>query len=386
MESLVFQKESAGPATHALVIGVGDYPYLPGGRSKKKFANPGGMGQLRSPPSSARAFARWLIEEYHHPSKPLKSLSVLLSDPGSNTFEFTEGKTSRSVAVPAATASECQRAVTEWHERGNRDPAHLLIFYFCGHGIAALPDLALLLSDFGEKPSAALDGAIDFRRLRQNMEECAAREQCYFVDACREGSDVIIKNSGFAGQPIIHASGAFNGTGLQRQAPVFYSTLAGSPAYGQPGQMSLFTEALLRGLRGAGCSDEQGPWRVQTTFLLHALNRLMNDTSQRLSMPQEQITPADDLSLIELNVVDQPVVPVVVSCSPESANRKAILTYRNGKKSQQRGPAAEAWRLQLLVGDYDFEAKFTSSGFKGAKRPKFPVRPSFRKVDLEVGP
>src|SRR4051794_38186136 len=79
MPATVFSTKVKGPATHALVIGVGHYPHLPGGASKKKVANPDGMGQLKSPPESARAVARWLIEEYRS-DRPLSSVALLTSE------------------------------------------------------------------------------------------------------------------------------------------------------------------------------------------------------------------------------------------------------------------------------------------------------------------
>ena len=57
---LVHDVAVAGPATHALVIGVGDYPHLNGG-SEKRTEQHDGMEQLTSPPISARLFASWLM-------------------------------------------------------------------------------------------------------------------------------------------------------------------------------------------------------------------------------------------------------------------------------------------------------------------------------------
>src|SRR5437773_1039482 len=91
MTAKVYDKKCAGPATHAIVIGVGHYPYLRGGKGKTKFANAGGLDQLKSPPESARSIARWLIEDYQHPTKPLGTVSLLISDVKSQTFEFEIG-------------------------------------------------------------------------------------------------------------------------------------------------------------------------------------------------------------------------------------------------------------------------------------------------------
>src|SRR5215472_9142458 len=149
------------------------------------------------------------------------------------------------------------------------------------------------------------------------MDECAAREQCYVIDACRVGSDLLIRNAGFAGQPIIQNTGALNTTGVVRQAPVFYSTLADTSAYAKPGKPSLYTDALLEALGGAGSGDEEGPWRVRTILLHDALGFLVADASQRLEIPQAQIASSDELTATKLNVIAAPQVPVVVTCNPE---------------------------------------------------------------------
>lgn len=95
MNAQVFKKRINGAATHAIVIGVGHYLDLPGGKSRKKFAGAGGMRQLKSPPQSAKAMAGWLIEEYKHPKKRLGSVSLLVSEPKQSQFTlvFPEPKT-----------------------------------------------------------------------------------------------------------------------------------------------------------------------------------------------------------------------------------------------------------------------------------------------------
>ncbi len=87
--TLIYNTEIDGPATHAIVIGVGDYPHLLGGsgemlpRNKCEY-----MGQLTSPPHSARKFADWLIQDYtNQQDKPLSSVELLLSDALSNEYK-----------------------------------------------------------------------------------------------------------------------------------------------------------------------------------------------------------------------------------------------------------------------------------------------------------
>src|SRR6476646_2588981 len=87
-ESTVYHDAAVQPGTHALVIGVGKYAHLAGGEAP--VANPDGMGQLTSPPISARAFALWLRTDYCDKAKPLASLSLLLSEADSEPFEAND--------------------------------------------------------------------------------------------------------------------------------------------------------------------------------------------------------------------------------------------------------------------------------------------------------
>jgi hypothetical protein len=92
-----------GPATHAIIIGVGRYPHL-GNGDGPLTPNHDGMGQLTSPPHSARAVARWLIRSLHDPAKPLADVALLVSEDKPKPFLNT--RTGVSVPVPTATIDE----------------------------------------------------------------------------------------------------------------------------------------------------------------------------------------------------------------------------------------------------------------------------------------
>lgn len=389
MTATVFNTKVKGAATHAIVIGVGHYPHLPGGSSPVKFTAEPSLGQLASPPVSARAIARWLIEEYRHPAKPLASVRLLLSDSKSKTFEFIHAGKQKQVETLATTMPEVKQAVRAWHDDGNQNADHLLLFFFCGHGIAASPDLGLLLADFGAEPKAPLEGSIHFRVFRNNMDTCAAREQCYFIDACRVATDTLIIESGNAGQSIIDKVKTYNVSGRLRQEHTFYSTLAGAKAYARPGgQPSLFTEALLEGLKGAGCEEATpGQWQVEAVILHRALSKLMQDASLRLAVPEIQLSTADDNATVMLNTVAAPVIPLTVGCRPREANGVATLHCTNGAEVRKRGPDKKhkTWKLIVPIGEYDFAARFrAAAGYQLAELLKHPIRPTFPYIELKV--
>jgi hypothetical protein len=384
MPNHAFQAKVNGPATHALVIGAGHYRHLPGGASTKKFKNHDGMGQLKSPPASARAFARWLIEEYKAPDRPLSTVTLLTSEKTPEKLEYQRsGAPKVSVKPPSATMPAVAQAIKEWKALGDQNPRRLMIFYFCGHGMTAGPEVSLLMEDFGEDPQAPLEGALDFRRFQANMETCTARHQCFFVDACRVGSDFLEKQQGFAGHPVLNWDPNFvNPDGQTRLGPIFYASLAKTPAYARAGKVSVFTEALLEALRGAGSGDQTGPWEVRPSRMYTALHQIMEEMSQILQMPIEQIPSSDKWSDFPINTLDQPLVPVFIKVQPKEAHAVASLRCEPLKK--KRPPKPETWKLSVVPGQYSFFAEFKKNAFKPASMPNESVSPPFWSKPLKA--
>lgn len=381
---LVRETAVPGPATHALVVGVGAYPHLNGG-SKRKSNQHDGMEQLTSPPVSARMFASWLMSEFRHPQKPLASVALLLSEAAPAPFVDPADPT-KTFDIPEANSANVRQAIEHLFRRGDENADNLLIFYFCGHGIAAGPDTALLLADYGANDLNALEGAIDFRRLRLGFARCKASEQCFFVDACRASTDTLIEAIGHAGQVII-ASGPPRDAGLPpRRAPVFYATLNGFKAFAIPEKPTIFTNALLESLRNLAADDEMGDWRVSTNKIQIAVEHLA--ARQALDIKKQQVPTADDVANVHINFLGTPPkVPVYVSSDPAGALATASLTYQLAGGPPVPAPAdgrnGTEWVLQLPSGSYDFTVTV------GANPPGMAsnfVRPAFRFVKVKVPP
>ena len=74
----------------------------------------------------------WLLSEFNHPSKPLASLSLLLSE--AVPVAFTDPRdTTKNIPVDEANSKNIRFAVEHLFSRGDENPDNLLIFYFCGH-------------------------------------------------------------------------------------------------------------------------------------------------------------------------------------------------------------------------------------------------------------
>jgi Caspase domain len=381
--SLVHNVNVAGPATHAFLIGVGFYPHLNGGGQTLTSDNDG-MGQLTSPPVSARALAQWLITSFRNPSKPLSTVELLLSEAAPAPFDHpAQGP----VAVNAATMANVVPALGDWFVRGNAHPDNLLLFYFCGHGISQGPNTALLMADFGANPLRSLSGALDFRKLYLGLERCRATEQCFFIDACRASSDTLISAEGAGQDPI--QPGVRDPSWPRRRTSVSYATLKGAKAFGVPDRPSAYTSALLSALNDFAFDDEEGDWRVSTHGLAGALDHLVTRQMAR-DHQLAQVPESNDRSKFYLHYGNGlPDALLYILCNPPEARPQVQLTYQSPGAGPTTVPLPNdgetEWHLRLPTGSYEFVASFPPGTFKNVTRSQH-VHPVYRTLKLEVQP
>lgn len=360
------------PGTHVLAIGVGRYPWLVNGDAAKPFEKHQNLGQLTSPPHSARDVAHWFRDEFHNPERPIASVALLTSEEGGDPEH-------------AATIGNIVKAVEEWYRRCDSDAKNLPIFYFCGHGLAAGGLLSLLAEDFGSNELSPLKGALDFNRLQIGMARCRPRQQVFLVDACRTDAKLTVTANGFAGEVPIQPDDSIAWT----ERPIFYSTLKGLAAYGRA-ERSHFADALLAAFKGTGSDDSasEDEWRVNTDGLHEALHQHMRRKIEA-GLASAQIAPAENLTTFDLHVLrGKPRVPVFVTCSPAAAAAQGQL-HVGATGTDPLAPAPPAvegvWEVVLEAGSYDFEARFGPGPFKTVRRTGFEVRPPQRKPKpLEV--
>jgi hypothetical protein len=370
---------SGDPATHAIVIGVGAYPHLNGGSASEVTPLHGGLGQLSSPPASAHAIASWLLDEFHNPDKPLATISMLVSAPDGDG-SFAHARLSQPFTPKPATIEHVKKAVNEWKDLGDSNEGNLLVFFFCGHGVArGLDGLTLLLSDYGALENMPMDGAIDFAALHRGMSQCAASEQCFFVDACRTVSDIATATTA-TGQQIIQDNTDRPYASDWKYA-IFYSTLAGEKAYGRTNKPSFYTEELIKALNGSGSNNRngQGEWRILTGDLSIALHRGLSRRGDRINAPMSALVQFEFHYLRT-----DPVVPVVVGCTSESDTEDAdFQCVRDGQIVCSRPPQPDRWSTDIPHGVYDFVAQIHD---RSGSESGVSVLPPYRDVEIEVSP
>lgn len=381
-ESVIHEVPVQGPATHVIAIGVGAYDHLEDGSgTTSRYSE--GMGQLTSAPVSVCAFVDWVIREFHNPHKPLASVRLVAS--GLSNDSYRHPLTGDEVRVPKATKEEVRKAIVEWKAEGDKSEENLLIFYYVGHGLAKGALQSLLLSKFGADDDWPLDDAIDFTQLRVGMQRCEARQQLYFIDACRAISDKLLGH-GYAGQPIIQPG--LNGYRGDRacEAPVYFATLLGEDAYARPKKPTVFTDALLRSFRGAASDDAEGDWRVRTTNLTTALDFFMRRARESGLEILQKPSSTDTSAFFFHYLRKPPEIPVVLRCDPQAAHEHVVFEYPvSGVVQRKSGGPLE---VELETGQYQFAYSFPTAppdaGYRGSTVSRYLYPPYFSPPPLKV--
>lgn len=276
--TIVFDDSFNEPGTHALLIGVGRYPFLHGGEQGEAARLPHymKMGQLSSPPHSLKAFADWLSDTQHgflNDERPLRSLQMLCS--GATPFSWgLPGQP--EVAIARTDMANVRKAIIDWKARAGRNPENMALFYFCDHGLQlSASESSLLMEDFGSDHADPMQHAIAFASMHLGLQaQCAAKHQVHFVDACRSHpTEAFLDAYGAdsSGQRVI--TGALSSAIRQRLSPVLFATGLLSAAYGQPGQSSIFMQGMLKCFRGVGSRENVDHYEVIPDAIGEGINK-----------------------------------------------------------------------------------------------------------------
>jgi hypothetical protein len=356
------------PQTHALLIGVGHYPHLIQGGGALAI-NHFNMGQLPSPPASAQAMAKWLIEKrtttHVNTLAPLGTVELLLSP-----TSYTD-PTGASRTVDDATFANISTAFQSWLSRCNRNPDNIGIFYFCGHGLERT-DTYLLASDHGDSSYLPWRNTINLSATELGVRAAAkARTFSWLIDACRNNPIDTVKWPLIAAQPLYTPP-------IQQFPPrvnqVLRATTVNDVAHGpQNGGVSYFTAALIRCLDSLGAaSTKVGPnWRVTTDSLTSAMAELM----RRTPLPDGSLGKCDSggssntfgLPIMLHTLPGTARVLTAITYQPDLALEFASLSVeRSGCPIQSRVPTPERWALELDAAVYDMHARFAHNEYADA--------------------
>lgn len=374
--SRIFDDIGHGPQTHALVIGIGGYPYLKDGASARaqNFREFDRLGQLTTAPRAALAFKDFLLAQKAQLCQPLGSIDLLLTtapddpDPEGNGAQY-QGADLRSI----------KRAYYGWKQVCDQNADNVAIFFFAGHGLEKV-DHYLLAEDFGEFPEDPWSGAFNIDKTREAFHTCRAETQCFFIDACRK-----VPKSALAYDFDVSALEPWN---LLAQECANNLTLKSAAhneaAYGPVGQPTFFTQALIRALRGGAAIDRGQGWTVHTGGIAPSIETILDQL-----LPPDKVSQDVDNSsrgsapLLRLQAPPEVDLRIDLSPTPALAHAQLSCTNMDTQEVTDRPPTAEPWQHSVQAGYYQLDAAFAGGDYQNAVR-RVMVAPPFIHSTLDV--
>lgn len=342
-----------------MLIGIGAYPHLLNGQSARA-TDTFGLGQLTSPPVSARALADWFIAHFDCPDRPLGSLRLLLSE--KVPTRYVHPQSGVAYTVPAADLGNTREAMKAWSE-GEVSSDDQLILYVCGHGLAGGQNEIYPLRDFGLDDPAddgPLARSLNLNKLAGGLATARASNQLLIFDTCREKDELVEANQD-GGSGFVVARPGRRLTISQKMAQcVIHSTELDNKAGGPSGAPSICAQALMRVFAGAGASQSGGAWYLKSTVICNAMSEL-----QERLVPSGYTSQQGDQSrfanIAVRRFVTSPMVPVFIrrQNGAEFAGRTVDYCPLDGGTTVSELAHGKQWEGAVPVGTHRFRVSST---------------------------
>lgn len=369
--ALYFNSNIDGPQTHILIVGVGSYPFLSGGRQSKEQTFDGAqlLGQLGSPPISAEAFYKSILNLNENGCwiTPLGTVDVLVSADAESVGLF-DGK-----ELEPATIANVKSAYWRWKERCNTDEGNTALFFFCGHGLDN-GEQYLLAEDFGENTGNPWEGTFAFDMTRRAFSACKAKTQIFLIDACRQLTNNMVSTD-LPKNPIDPPNRYVTES---KFSLVQKAAAPNEAAYGIDGQPSFYTKALINALHGHASSNKSDNWIVSTAAIATQMTTLLMQVAESEGYDQRCISTTSDVTDL-LKLPGPPEVPLTITCKPDQALIHASLSYQelNTQMGSSRPPSNEPWKVIVAAGIYLMDASFANGGYTSVPPRVKSVIPPF---------
>ncbi len=371
MATIDILPKHAGPATHVLIIGAGEYRHLADGPQPN--AEPWGLGQLPGAAVSARHFLDWMRTRFHNPDAPLGSIEHLIT-----------GAEGAGLGSEEPTMAGIRAAFNRWNGRASAHAGNIAIFYFAGHGVLKGTDTGLLATDFAQPGNAnVMLEAIHVEETVQGMLSCRADQQCFIIDACRTSEEPLLKKMT---RPGISLATADDKDVRPIPQPVIFASGLNQASHQIAGAPSPFTHALIESLEAMGVDDVNGGYApgecvVDTASLLRGIKAALELERRRRPFLKEQDARLGGGGSFVLHHPNHPIrVPFIVGCDPVGLNQQATLRIRqNGAELHQRGPDIADLEFPVTPDSYEAIAELPASRMA---RKKVLVTPPYREGRL----
>jgi hypothetical protein len=377
---VIDRREADRPGAHALIVGIDDYPYLVGGSGALSDHNLG-LTQLSTAVPSALAFHEWLVERARLPV-PLATSRLLLAPHEGWPQDL-------KIPPPAALSGSTDdflRAATGWMQAARESDAEMAIFYFCGQKLQlSSDDDVLLFQNFGSPLGPSFRGSVSFANIFNGMgpnERTIAQSQVYFLDGSRHPVRRAALGSMLSG-----TTDVFDvlPTGPDRRmAGVFHGAAPGDQAYSLANSISMFTQAVIKGLDGAAAVRQRGSeWEVTTS----SLSRWLGIEGDRLAS-EHGLSIAFRANLLGDGVLTRvdaaPPVRVVIRMGPAAAavNAELVIEDERGNRVSRFPDVGPPIHTVLPAGFYALSLVPKQESAKTSRR-LIQVLPPVATIDMD---
>ena len=364
--TLVFKRPVSGPAVHAMVVGVGTYPYVDSDYANEDI--PGallGLGDLPNAVAGARLFADFLLRFADALPAPLASIELLMSDPGPPEAGSTFSPPSDTIGslhdprdndlVEPAREQLTEAAGARWRDRLTEGPnKNFAVFYVCGHGAALPAHNFVFLEDLGSK-NPRWEPLLDLRALAAALNRTANVDNAYLIaDACQVVVDALLPMfvPGYVESPR-----PLRLIPVNERHPLIFKTLLivpgpmGSTTFADGNDAGRFTQLLVEALSGAAARNNsgQGDWSVMVDTLPRAIRHLAEIRWPDGAMnPQPAVPLVSDTPLVSFSN-GAPEVPFRIRFDPSDGiiASKIWIDDPKGKELIVKACQAEVWTAKV---------------------------------------
>lgn len=381
MTAFVHQVAAEGPGTHVFLVGIADYPHLKqgsGALAKWHFE----LGQLSSTVASVRDLADWFITHFQCQARPLKSVSLLLSEPGAAPATYTNPATGQIYAVPRGTQIETRDGLIAALAQV-QNPDDQFIFYFAGHGLAGGINDFYLLRDFGVDHNGPLDAMINYADFMAGMRSQLPSQQLMIFDGCRDVNEKVEANQ-TGGTGLVTAD-----PGIRLALPAvqqcgLLSTERDALSYGRRGAPSVCAQAFRRALGGAAGKRSTAGWNITSGRICEAMADFQTLGFGPNSAIVQKPDPAAYRDFPIRRLAGPPRIPIFMRRSDGGSLKGAAVTCTANGAIVHQEPAVKDryWEHALEIGPHQFDV--TLHG--GAQCPPVfdAVSPTHLPIDVEV--
>ncbi|MFL6275321.1 MAG: hypothetical protein ACJ74G_08910 [Blastocatellia bacterium] len=358
------------PGMHALIIGISDYPHLANMPEFNIYTNTSGA-------ITGYRIYQWLVAHQQQLAVPLATCRLMVAP----SAEEIAGEPALQELAGRCTVEDFLYAANAWREDAQSSPDNMTFLYFAGNGFElSKSNPIIMLQDFGNGIGPVLRGSITVNNVFYGMgpterQPQIARTQLYFVD-----TDRVYPARTFQAFEEMNTTAVFDAVPLgldDRDAVIFYATSSGSAAYAYTGDVTLFSDALLRCLDGAaavpGEMDEEGSWRwrVSITSMMNGIDRVLAGLNQETGLNQKFEVGGQARDAVICYLDEPPAVDLQIEVEPAEAAAVSHLELQDeeGEVVLALGPPLmpHPYRINKPAGYYTLKVSIEPADprFKG---------------------